>query len=280
VSFTLTGVAPLASALPSPLKVVPGDEAVCQVRIRNTGTVVDKYSFEVLGAAAMWTQVTPAVLHLFPGTEGPVELHLNPPRLPTPPAGPMPFGLKVSSIEQIGEPAVQEGSLEIAPFGDTKAELRPRTALTWRSVVYRLSIANEGNVAVDIAPRASDPDELLTFDVPGVARLQPGGKLEGGLRARTRKLLPAGRNEPRPFQVVVDSRAVPEGSATPAEPVALEGTLLQRPLVAWWVLLIPPALVALRAIDVSPGVIALLVVVALAAFVVQLLRGARRSAPR
>jgi hypothetical protein len=271
----------LASALPSPPKVVPGDEAVFQVRIRNTGAVVDKYNFEVLGAAAMWTQVTPSVLHLFPGTEGPVELHVNPPRLPTPPAGPMPFGLRVNSTEQIGEPAVQEGSLEIAPFGDTKAELRPRTALTWRSAVYRLSIANEGNVAVDIAPRASDPDELLTFDVPPVARLQPGGKLDGGLRARTRKLLPAGRNEPRPFQVIVESRpSVPGGAAAPLGTVALDSTLLQRPLVAWWVLLIPPALVALRAIDVSPAVIALLVIVALAAFVVQLIRGARRSAPK
>jgi hypothetical protein len=272
-------VAPLASALPSPLNVVPGEEAVCEVRVRNTGAVVDKYNFEVLGAAAMWTQVTPPVLHLFPGTEGPVELHVNPPRLPTPPAGPMPFGLRVTSTEQIGEPAVQESSLEIAPFGYTKAELRPRTVRAWRSGVYRLSIANEGNVAVDIAPGASDPDELLTFDVPGVARLEPGGKLDGGLRARTRKLLPAGRAEPRPFQVVVESR--PFAPAAPPGTVALDGTLLQRPLLAWWLLLIPPAVVALRAAGVSFAVVVVLAILALVVLgIQQLIKRGRRSAPR
>jgi hypothetical protein len=276
--FILTTVTTLASPLPSPLNVIPGEEAVCEVTIRNGGTLVDKYTCEILGAAAVWTQVTPPMLNLLPGTEGQVELHLHPPRQPTPPAGPMPFGLRVISTEQGAEPALQNSNLEIAPFADTKAQLRPRSAPARRSAEHRLTVANQGNVAVDVAASATDPDELLAFDVPGVGSLQPGGTAEGELRCRPRKLMLVGRAQPRPFQVVVATRPTSPGpAAIPVEDVVLDGTMVQKPLFPWWLLTILALIVILATIE--PELALVPVALALVGFIVQRVRKPQPPGP-
>jgi hypothetical protein len=279
----LAAVAPLTSALPTPFGVVPGEEAVVEVRIRNVSTLVDRYSFEVLGAAAMWTRVAPPELRLLPGTEAPVQLQLSPPRQPTPPAGPLPFGLRVSSIEEPGEPAVREGTLEIAPFIEAKSQLRPRTARGWLSGRYRLGITNEGNIPVDVETAASDPDDLLTFEGPALARLEPGGEADSELRVRARKFMLSGRTQPRPFEVVVAPRAaagVPSAPIPPENP-ALAGALLQRPLLSWWLLLLVPLVLVLFALlRDKPGAVFLLLVLAGIALVIRrLIKRAKTSQP-
>ena len=47
--------------------VVPGGEATLELRLRNTGTVVDEFSLSVLGDAAGWASVEPPTISLFPG---------------------------------------------------------------------------------------------------------------------------------------------------------------------------------------------------------------------
>jgi hypothetical protein len=273
----LPGVGVLVSPLPSPFKVVPGEEAVCELRVRNAGSLVDRYVFEILGAAATWTQVAPPELRLLPATEGGVVLHLNPPRQPTPPAGPLPFGLRVTPAEQAEEPVVREGTLEVAPFCQTRAELRPQTARGWRSCRYRVGVANEGNIPVDVEPAASDPDDLLTIRTQAIGRLEPGGKVQADLTARTRKFLLTGRAQPRPFQVDVGSRPAPEGPAPAIAPeaVQLAGTLVQRPLVTWWVILIVLAIIVLVSSENGGLVVAGAVVGVIVVVVKQLRKGAK-----
>src|SRR5438045_533294 len=48
------------------VNVTPGGEAVSEVRVRNSGTVVDQFTLEVLGDASAWAIVEPAVIPLFP----------------------------------------------------------------------------------------------------------------------------------------------------------------------------------------------------------------------
>ena len=50
-----------------------GAEVTARLQVRNTGRVVDEFSFEIVGRASEWTTVDPAVLPLFPGDEGTVE---------------------------------------------------------------------------------------------------------------------------------------------------------------------------------------------------------------
>ncbi|HSB87045.1 MAG TPA: hypothetical protein VLD86_12080, partial [Ilumatobacteraceae bacterium] len=64
------------------LSVEPGQQVSAQLRVRNSGSVVDQFTFEGLGAAAAWIEAEPEVLSLFPGAEGTVTIFFRPPRSP------------------------------------------------------------------------------------------------------------------------------------------------------------------------------------------------------
>ena len=52
------------------LLVTPGTEQAIELRVRNTGTVVDQFTFQPIGLAAGWISVEPPQVSLFPGAEG------------------------------------------------------------------------------------------------------------------------------------------------------------------------------------------------------------------
>src|SRR5947208_1796252 len=76
-SSAMAAVATLASKA---VTVTPGGEAVSEVRIRNSGTVVDQFTLEVLGDASAWAIVEPAVIPLFPGAEAVARIRFKPPK--------------------------------------------------------------------------------------------------------------------------------------------------------------------------------------------------------
>ena len=118
-------VAHLESGL---VAVTPGSQTTVQLRARNTGSVVDQLTFQILGDAQAWTTVTPPSLSLFPGAEEAVTITFSPPRTAQVPAGQMPFGVHVISKEDPAGSVVEEGVLDVAPFSDVFAELAPRTS--------------------------------------------------------------------------------------------------------------------------------------------------------
>ena len=73
----------LAQLSQSRVEVEPGRTATIAVTVRNTGTVVDRYTFEALGAASPWVSFSPDSLSLFPEASGTVNVILAPPREPT-----------------------------------------------------------------------------------------------------------------------------------------------------------------------------------------------------
>ena len=81
------------------LPVEPGNQVSAQVRVRNTGSVVDQFTFQVLGDAQGWATLQPPTLSLFPGAEEAATITFSPPRSPQVPAGQMPFGIHVMSKE-------------------------------------------------------------------------------------------------------------------------------------------------------------------------------------
>ena len=78
--------------------VEPGQEAAVDVRVRNTGTVVDEFTLEVLGDSAGWATVEPSVVSLFPGAEGTARIVFRPPRQSSTPAGSVPYGLDLPEM--------------------------------------------------------------------------------------------------------------------------------------------------------------------------------------
>jgi hypothetical protein len=229
------------SVLPDSLAVEPGHETSCIITIRNNGDVVDEFDLEILGDASAWTEVEPRTLSLYPGTEREVELTFRPPRLPSTPAGQVPFGVHVRSQEDPESSHVEEGRLEVAAFEATAAEVFPRNSHGRLAGKHEIAVDNRGNATLDAVVHASDPDGLLSFTIkPPAFAAAPGTATFAKLRVRPRKRFLRGPAKTLPFQVQVQ----PEGAA----PLTLDGAVVQEALLPRWTLAAALGLIGLAAL--------------------------------
>jgi len=214
-----------ASPLPAAVDVVPGEQAGCEIRVRNDGQVVDEFTFEVLGDAAPWAQVVPSSLQLLPATLGTVQLQISPPRRPSTKEGALALGLKIVSKEDPEHPTTIQGVLNVAAYTQVTAQLVPQTSHAWRWAEHRLTVSNQGNHHFVTALTAGDPDDVLAFDVvPQSLEIDAGQAATATVRATARNLLIKRAAQPRPFRVT----AATDG----AQPIDAQGTLMQRGLLA------------------------------------------------
>jgi len=211
----------------SVIQVEPGGEAALEVRLRNTGTVVDEFSIDVLGDAAAWTVAEPPTISLFPGADGTVRVAFRPPRSAQIAAGSLPFGIRTQSREDPEGTTVEEGVVEVLAFYEPFAELVPRTSRGSRGAGHDVAIDNRGNTRLSAELEAIDEDRLLRFDVdpPGIV-IEPGMAGFARLKVKPTKRFWRGTPKTRPFQLHVR----PEGTM----PIALDGAMLQEPVLPPW----------------------------------------------
>ena len=217
------------------LEVVPGSVASCTVTVKNTGTVVDQFTIDVLGDPGAFASAEPPALSLFPGAEGTAVVSFAPPRDAATPAGALPFGIRARSQEDPGGSAVEEGVLAVGTFSDTFAELVPRASRGSRGATHELAVDNRGNARLNASITAADPDQLLGFDVqpPGLV-VDPGTAGFAKVRVRPAKRFWRGQPKTRPFKVAV--------AGDDGRPIVLDGTMLQEAILPRWLV---PALLAL-----------------------------------
>ncbi len=221
------------------IEVLPGAVATCTVTVKNTGTVVDQFTIDILGDAAAWTAADPATLSLFPGAEGTTTVYFRPPRAADTPTGELPFGVRARSQEDPAGSAVEEGILTVGAYQDTFAELVPRTSRGSRGATHELAVDNRGNSRLNATVTAGDQDQLLGFDVepPGLV-VDPGTAGFAKIRVKPRARFWRGQPKTRAFKVAVQGEGGP--------PTVLDGSLLQEALLPRW--LIPALLAALAAL--------------------------------
>jgi hypothetical protein len=211
------------------VSVEPGQSVAVEVRVRNTGAVVDEFDFDVLGDAAGWSVVDPPSVSLFPGAEGTARAVFSPPRAASTPAGSIPFGLRARSREDPAGSAVEEGTIAVGAFMDPFAELVPRTSRGSRSGSHDLAVDNRGNARLSAEIEATDADRQLTFDVkPPAVVVEPGMAAFAKVKVSPTKRFWRGQPKTRPFQLFVK----PEGGL----PITLEGTMLQESVLPPWFL--------------------------------------------
>lgn len=216
------------SPVPPLVTVTPGEEAVFPITVGNTGSLVDQVSLLVLGEPAGWAEVEPPVLHLLPGAEGHASVRLRPPRRPSCRAGSVTIGIKVVSREDPASAVIHEGVVEVGPFEDTAATLEPTVARARTGSEYHLTLSNQGNHAVLATVSAADPERVLSLSVaPTQLAMEPGQGGVASIRARARAIV-IGRTRRLPFRVGVQVDG--------AEPTAVDATLVQQPLLPWWLL--------------------------------------------
>jgi len=213
--------------LSNPGAVEPGSEVSCEVRVRNTGQVVDQFSLEVLSDVRSWATVEPATLSLFPGAEGVSRIRFRPPRSSAIQAGSTPFAVRVQSREDPEGSVVEEGTLEVSRFTDAAAELTPRTSHgRWR-VRHDLALDNRGNTRLEAQITATDPDKLLNLRPhPPLLTAAAGAAAFGRLQVQPRKRFLTGPPKTHAFKVQVQ----PDGQS----PITLDGTMLQEAILPPW----------------------------------------------
>ncbi|MDT4915550.1 MAG: hypothetical protein QOH89_250 [Pseudonocardiales bacterium] len=231
-----------ATALPvSDLRVVPGETTTAKMLVRNTGSVVDQYTIDVVGASTEWAKVEPKTVNLLPGADVEVTITFAPAKSPQVAAGVVPFGIRVLSREDPPGSAVAEGTIDVAAFSDVQIELVPRQSTGRRKGKHQVAIDNNSNQPTTVQVTATDEQEELDFRLDhSVASIEPGAAAFIRLRAVPDKRFLKGADRQHPFVVTV----VPNN----AEPIATRGTMTQKQLLPAWLI---PALAILAILAIA-----------------------------
>lgn len=216
-----------ASVSPTEVSVAPGGGIDAEIRVRNTGDVVDEFTFISLDPAHWWISFEPSSISLLPNTEGAARVLFRPPRVHDVPAGTSKFGIRVESHEDPEGSVVEEGMVTVEPFDDRSVELIPRTSRGRLSATHDLRYDNRGNVSVNPRFEGGDSDQTLRFEFrPPATGVEPGTAQFVKARLRPVRRFWRGPAVTHPFQVLVDE----EGK----EPIAVDGAMLQEALLPKW----------------------------------------------
>ena len=217
-----------ASLQTTSLSVTPGSEASLELRVRNTGHVVDVLTVEVVGEAAAWATVVPDHVSLFPSSDATVVVTFRPPMSASGPSGSVPFGLRVRSQEDPSGSVVEEGTLEVAAFLAVGAELAPRTSVGRKGAVASLAIDNRGTRPVTVQLGASDVGgELQIVCDPPSLTVEPDSAAFVKVRMRAVHPFRKGPSQTRMFEVVVSEGELPVAVAA--------GMFVQEQTIPRWV---------------------------------------------
>ena len=260
------------------LAVAPGDTVSTELRVRNTGDVVDQFAFQPLGVAADWIRVEPAMVRLFPDTDEVVRLTIAPPRDPASKPGVATWGLKAIPQEDPEGAAVGEGTVEVGEFVEVSAELQPLNGRGRLRGRFDVAVDNRGNVPVPVRLLGSDTEQVLGFDVsPPALETLPGSAHFTKLTVRPPTRIWRGQPKTHPFQLIVEPQVRASGvtangdspeAVTPvldeptlpvavavaappvalplaAPPIVLTGNFVQEPIIPKWLWKAALALLAL-----------------------------------
>lgn len=220
------GVAVTLAERESPV-VAPGDEASREIRIRNTGAIVDSFELDVLGEAAPWVRVYPPVLNLMPGEEGAATLVFAPPRSSQVTAGEIPYAVRIMSREDTAGSSVEEGTITVGSYSQVVSDIVPRTSYGRFAGRHELALDNLGNHPELVSITATDPDRLLNLRVmPANVTLEPGTATFVKIKAKPKKSFWVGPNKTIPFTVVTNGAEADQTTA--------QGSLLQQPILPPW----------------------------------------------
>jgi len=208
---------------PAMIAVKPGEEASCEVHVRNKSNVVDQYEIQVVGEPSRWAIVEPTTLSLFPDAEGVAKVRFRPARSPGVASGSKPFSIAVQSKASPNIAAYRDGSIEVALYQEATLSIVPRTSRGGESVSHRVTVENHGNAPLRATLEASDVDELLNFQFEPLALAVAAGQSAfAQLTVTPRSRFYDGPPQPHPFKV--------ELRADGLAPLAADATMLQEPV--------------------------------------------------
>ena len=142
------------------LDLVPGQRADITLDVINTGQVIDGVTARIVGLAEEHVSSRPPVLPLFPDSAGQMILTLG---LPTSfPAGRHPMTVEVHSRQPGTAPAYVDVDLLVPQAPAIGLASSPAVVRAHRSARFVLTVANRGNVPMDVSLTANDPEKAIS----------------------------------------------------------------------------------------------------------------------
>jgi hypothetical protein len=203
------------------LDITPGNRAEVNLDVVNTTEVIDGVRARIIGLEPEHVTTKPDLLSLFPDTSGRLTLTLG---LPVQfPAGRHPVTVEVASSAGAAAPHHVDLDLLVAPHAAVQLRVRPALVRARRRGSFVVECINRGNVPLELALSAVDPDRSLrcSFE-PSTVTVEPAAMRTSILTIRAPRLL-VGNEIDRPVTI----RG--EGSGVSGEGPA---TLRQRPLLS------------------------------------------------
>ncbi|MBA3955368.1 MAG: hypothetical protein H0X58_01725 [Acidimicrobiia bacterium] len=227
---------------PQEFPVVQEEHATCAVRVVNTGTQPCELRFKLTGEAAAWSWVTPGTLTVAGGDKGSVKAVFRAPRAPLPPAGPLPFGVEVTTPGSTEALLSVTGMLQVGAYSDVFASIDPAASSGSRSGRHTLLLENRGNAPMTARLEGGSDSDLDVEVEPSTVRADSGERVEATVTARCHQGFRRGPSRSHPFRVVAHLEGAP--------PVSIGATLRQEATMASWV---PRAAVAGAVVLVTAG---------------------------
>jgi hypothetical protein len=217
--------------------VAPGGQVSVPVTVTSTSSIVEGFQLDVVGSvAALWAEMVPPVVDVYPGEEAAAVVVFSPPATSQVSSGVFPFGVRARSTENPEDSAVVEGDVEVGQVLGLQTKLVPVTSTgRWRGH-HTVQVTNSGNSDAVLRMVATDPDEALGFYLhPEMVELAAGQSTTVRMTVRTRRPFLRGAQVRLPFQIVGEPPdAAPGVSAAPADPLSrpvVDGALQQKPIL-------------------------------------------------
>lgn len=147
------------------LHVEPGNAATLVITVTNQSSSADRYEIEIEGLDAAWVALPIASFTLGPGEEKQQKALIKPPRTAESKAGSYPFLVKVRSLES-GHAEEVQAVLEIEPFSLVSIEVEPRretAGVFSKQAPYTVTTVNLGNQELNLQLFADDPEDACTY---------------------------------------------------------------------------------------------------------------------
>jgi hypothetical protein len=171
------------------VRVDPAGEAALVAVVRNQSGIVDNYDLRVAGWPEEWWTVSPQTVHLVPAgaesetPEQEVLVRLHPPRAPQAEARAWAVKITAASGARQGVVAAAPATVEIAPYEQFDARVRPERARGEGSAEFAIPVRNLGNATLALSLTGEDPDGEVRFDFsPALLEVPAGGESRATLR--------------------------------------------------------------------------------------------------
>ena len=184
---------------PLELEADPGAETYASVSVHNAGTIVERFSFDLLGLPEGGS-FEPSALSIYPGEEAVTTMKVTVPKGAFP--GATPIAVKAMA-ETSGEVVVEEATLHIGGRSAIDAKLRPQTSRTRRKAKHVVDLANWGNEPASVILDVTEPGDSLSFQMIGQEQLEVSE--EKSVRLKVRIERKPERGERFPFVVTYDT---------------------------------------------------------------------------